>query len=794
MKKQIAVLMAAATAVTTVAPALANADVNTHGASLSDIVAKVKEALDTKYKGKNDDGINAASNKTLAEDYLNSRYIVLVNHAGQGFKDFASSDYKDADQKFEVEKGVYVGKGETDNNTKWFVVDDASDLAKLLESNLTAKNLKVAIIDKGADKDGNAYRTTENKYYVEGKVDDDKTEVSINDAEKELYDAVKKANDSNKNTYIKNIKVNDDVYVVSNEKVQKEVQNKLTTIDKVEVEFTGGEKITLELKGDAYDLEKPINKEGDEVDVNVDNDEDTLKTIVGFKLDENDLKDNKTSDVDIKNGDTELYTLEDVTQENISIDAIYTRESGYTKSGADFINNIVDANKVANTKDATFNLNGKNYTLTDKINFNDAKIDSVDGGFKLTFKADAKDTNDEAVKYVLKFEITGKNQKDLADILSDLKNNRTVVAGYFDRLIGENRYKTAIAVSEEQFDADEADTVVIVGGRAQVDGLSAAPLASAKNAPILLADPNTGLSKETLKEIDRVTKDLSRKVVYIVGGESSVPASVVKQIKDEFGATVVRLSGRDRIATSVSVAERIKDDGNFEKNGKVFLVGRDGAADAMSASPVAAHLVDGNKFSAMSAEDLKKVKSADRKVSPILVVDKNGLSKNMRALIKRDLEAKKAYLVGGEGSLSVQVLKDAQVEEYSIKPETVRLSGANRYETNVQVLKEFYYAKDDKNNVVPKGATATERILVGGVDMASGENDYLVDAQTAGSFAAMNNTPIVISGKELTNNQKDLFKKDEKNGILHYQKENVYQIGGVVSSDVMKFVVDKLGL
>lgn len=135
MKKQIAVLMAAATAVTTVAPALANADVNEHDASLSDIVAKVKKALDTKYKGKNDDGINAASNKTLAEDYLNSRYIVLVNHAGQGFKDFASSDYKDADQKFEVEKGVYVGKGETNNNTQWFVVDDASDLAKLLESN-----------------------------------------------------------------------------------------------------------------------------------------------------------------------------------------------------------------------------------------------------------------------------------------------------------------------------------------------------------------------------------------------------------------------------------------------------------------------------------------------------------------------------------------------------------------------------------------------------------------------------------------------------------------------------------
>ena len=94
MKKQIAVLMAAATAVTTVAPVIASADVNEHkDTAISTVVDKAKKALDEKYKDKKVDGLgNSYSNDV--DEVLNSRYIVLVNKAGQGFKAVKDSVYK----------------------------------------------------------------------------------------------------------------------------------------------------------------------------------------------------------------------------------------------------------------------------------------------------------------------------------------------------------------------------------------------------------------------------------------------------------------------------------------------------------------------------------------------------------------------------------------------------------------------------------------------------------------------------------------------------------------------------
>ena len=182
----------------------------------------------------------------------------------------------------------------------------------------------------------------------------------------------------------------------------------------------------------------------------------------------------------------------------------------------------------------------------------------------------------------------------------DLGKKIDVVAGHFTKLSGVNRYATAIEVSKDLFEKGQADSVVIVG-EAKFDGLSAAPLAASQNAPLLLANPKTGLSKDTLDEIGRVAKNLSKKTVYIVGGENSVPASVEKQLKDKFGVTVVRVAGLDRTATSLEVAKRLKYNGHNATD--VFFVGANGAADAMSVSAVAAR------------------KDAAGKVSPIIITN-----------------------------------------------------------------------------------------------------------------------------------------------------------------------------
>ena len=227
------------------------------------------------------------------------------------------------------------------------------------------------------------------------------------------------------------------------------------------------------------------------------------------------------------------------------------------------------------------------------------------------------------------------------------------------------------------------------------------------------------------------------------------------QLEDKFGAVVVRLAGDTRYDTSLEVASRLRTDDQV--NEKLFVVGGEGAADAMSVSAVAAKKDDENK------------------VSPILVVEKSGIKRTHREFIK-NLYINNTYLIGGETTASSQVFRDLQEtatknpSDDNAKTNTVeRISGINRYATNVAVVKKFNMAN------------------LKGLDITSGDNKYLVDAQTAGAFAAENNAAILLTGSSLTKDQKDLL-KDMK------LKTGVYQVGGVVSANVMKEVVDILGL
>lgn len=436
-----------------------------------------------------------------------------------------------------------------------------------------------------------------------------------------------------------------------------------------------------------------------------------------------------------------------------------------------------------------FNYNGVNYNLVDNAGnvisgtnkdnvnqaFTNAVIEATANGYQLRYNVKVKNANDNLNPVTLQFVIKGDSQKDLNIVLRDLNGVNTVAKGHFTRLEGADRYATAIEVSNENFDPKDADTVVIVGGEALMDGLSSVPLAAAKNAPILLSHPKSGLNDATLNEISRACRDLNRKTVYVVGGENSVPEKAVKQLEDRFGAVVVRLSGSDRYDTSLEVAKRLNYDEELQNNsgnltGNIFITGGEGAADAMSVSPVAATKSNGSGDSTVYGSG---------SVTPILVVPKDSVKRSTRDFINKFAGTR--YIIGGESTVSSNVYRDLNQNGST---SVTRIAGSDRFDTNVQILKKFY-AKDSS------AAGAANKIVVGGAIFASGDNKYLVDAQTAGPLAAEENAPIVLAGSKLTNDQVDLLKND---GLLSKLHSNVYQVGGVVSSDVMSVVVDKLGL
>lgn len=116
------------------------------------------------------------------------------------------------------------------------------------------------------------------------------------------------------------------------------------------------------------------------------------------------------------------------------------------------------------------------------------------------------------------------------------------------RVAGADRYATAAAVSRDRFVADGGGTVVVASGSTFPDALSAGPAASRWAGPLLLTRAD-GLPSVTAAEIARLDPDR----IVVVGGTTAVSSAVEASLRTS-GATVVRVSGADRYATSAAVS------------------------------------------------------------------------------------------------------------------------------------------------------------------------------------------------------------------------------------------------
>ena len=259
-----------------------------------------------------------------------------------------------------------------------------------------------------------------------------------------------------------------------------------------------------------------------------------------------------------------------------------------------------------------------------------------------------------------------------------------------EEIIGSDRYDTAAKIADK---LGSYDNVVLVNAESSMsDGLSASGLAGKENGAILLTKKDS-IPKATMDRIKKVKK------VYIIGGEVAISKKVSDEItKNVPNVKIERLGGKTRVETSELVAKEI---GNYKK---AFIVnGFKGEADAMSASSVAA-----------------------REEAPILLT--NG--KTSTHAKKSDV---KYYVVGGKN-----VMNNAISDKYNAEI----IAGDDRYETNREMVNEFY------------GASET-------LYFANGET--LVDALTASTIAK--DDGLVLVGR----------KSDNK--ILN--RKNTIQVGGM---------------
>ncbi len=299
---------------------------------------------------------------------------------------------------------------------------------------------------------------------------------------------------------------------------------------------------------------------------------------------------------------------------------------------------------------------------------------------------------------------------------------------------GKDRYETSTKISKTGWTSG-AKNVVIVNGNEKnmVDGLSATPFATIKDAPLLLSNGKI-LPASTISELKR----LNPTNVYVIGGTASMPESVVSSIKSNTKATVTRIGGSTRYETSLAIAKQIDKIADVSK---VYISSGTGEVDALSIASV-----------------------AGREKAPILLTNVNSIDNKTYDFIRSE-SIKDAYFIGGDKKISNSVIN--QVDKIvSADVSKNRVAGRNRKDTNAAIIKKFYTGSKLNGVVVSK-------------------DDVIIDALTVGSFAAKNDMPVVIG--------KDSLSTAQKNVLSSKNTEKVYQAGGGVKTSVINTLKDLLG-
>ena len=292
------------------------------------------------------------------------------------------------------------------------------------------------------------------------------------------------------------------------------------------------------------------------------------------------------------------------------------------------------------------------------------------------------------------------------------------------KMIGDNRYGTAVKVSQEGWTS--ANTVVIVNRNAGIAGTIATPLATTYNAPILLSSKDV-VPANIINEIKR----LKAKNIIIVGNTSDVSSKAVS-VLSKTGAKISRISGSNNFELSLNVAKAIDKDHDVTK--AYIANGSSGEIDALT-------------IAAKAGEDKQ----------PIILTEQNAINSSVYNWLKSE-NLTDAYLIGGTTVLSNNVLNkiDGIVSADVTKN---RVSGSDRHETNAAVIKRFYTNKNINSLFVAK-------------------SDELIDALTCGPLAAKKKSPILI-------NPTNYVSARHTENLNTYKAEKVYQIGGGISSKVI---------
>lgn len=224
------------------------------------------------------------------------------------------------------------------------------------------------------------------------------------------------------------------------------------------------------------------------------------------------------------------------------------------------------------------------------------------------------------------------------------------------RVAGDDRYRTAVEISRQQF-AGSAPIVHLVTGEAFPDALAAGVAAGRAGGPVLLTRRNS-LPDATAAELRR----LSPSKVVIVGGPAAVSADVESVVSSVLSGVVVeRIAGSNRYETAASLSAAI----NVTAGGVVFVGSGESFTEVLAGAAV-----------------------AGRDRAPLLLVPGNGSA--VPAAVATELQRlapTRLVVLGSESVLSNPILAglSALVPDATVE----RLGGGSSYDSAARTA-SFY--------------------------------------------------------------------------------------------------------
>lgn len=324
------------------------------------------------------------------------------------------------------------------------------------------------------------------------------------------------------------------------------------------------------------------------------------------------------------------------------------------------------------------------------------------------------------------------NGEEASQILVDDEPSMALFAGssasqYADvmRVWGDYRYDTAKEIAEKiktELNVKKFKNIIVATGKTFPDALSGSYLAYKLSAPILLVD-------DSRMDIVKYVKDnlANNGTIYILGGKDVVS----KKVEDGFsGLNVQRVEGQTRFDTNLEILKLAQAD----KSSEMLVSTGTNFMDALSASAVP---------------------------KPLMLVNET-LYWNQRKYLDSitDNKSVKFYIIGGPNVVSKNLANE--IAEYG---KTERVYGQTRYDTSVEVAKQFFPS------------------TVNTVFLTTGTN--FPDGVAGGIYAMLKKAPII-----LTNNDSVAF---AYNYMVDVKAKNRIILGGesVLNSGVAEKVSEE---